>query len=70
MVFDRTGGECAHAVHKVVPLRHADAQLLFHCTGIKACAVRHFDRLAGAVDGNRQGVIADHTNGGRRGGGG
>ncbi|MCY1304214.1 hypothetical protein D9M69_487380 [compost metagenome] len=63
-------GQGAHAVDEVVPLRDGDAELLLHRLGIEASVVRHLDRPAAAVQGNGQGVVADHAHGGRRGGGG
>ena len=58
-------GEGAHPEHEFVPLRDGNAQLFFDSSWIKACAVRHLDGVGGAVQGDTQGVVADHANGGR-----
>ncbi|MNR08539.1 hypothetical protein D3C85_1247030 [compost metagenome] len=56
-------GQRTHAVHKVVPLRDGDSELLLYCLRVEACVVRHLDRAAGAVQGDGQGVVANHTYG-------
>ena len=54
-------GQGLHAVHEAVPLGHCNTELLFDGLRIAAGAVRHLDGAAGAVKGNAQGVVADHT---------
>ncbi|MNE73855.1 hypothetical protein D3C80_1698890 [compost metagenome] len=62
--------QCAHAVHKFIPLRDGDAQLFLHGLRIKARVVRHLDCACSAVQGDGQGVVANYTHGGRGRGGG
>ncbi|MNL07749.1 hypothetical protein D3C87_1284370 [compost metagenome] len=63
--LDLAFGQLLHAVHEVVPLGDGNPQLLLDGVGIEAGVMRHPDGMAGAVQRDGQGVVADHPDGGR-----
>ncbi|MPN26054.1 hypothetical protein SDC9_173476 [bioreactor metagenome] len=63
MALDLAFRQGAHLVHEGVPLADGNAQLAFDGLGIKAGGVGDLHGVACPLQGNRQGVVADHPHG-------